>query len=110
MLGKTSESDLSGRLYDLIFELNLIAPSVLFAVLPQLDFKLKVEADPISDQAFEPNCVHCRRINPRKFNVLQSNEEDERKAVTKLLSKMFADPDSELAAQNQPLWKCYLGR
>ena len=42
MLGKTSESELSDHLYDLIYELNAIAPSVLLAVLPQLEFKLKV--------------------------------------------------------------------
>ena len=42
MLGKCSESDVSKHLYDLIFELNQIAPNVLFAVLPQLEFKLKV--------------------------------------------------------------------
>ena len=42
MLGKTSESYLSDHLYDLIYELNAIAPSVLLAVLPQLEFKLKV--------------------------------------------------------------------
>ena len=42
MLGKTSDSELSGRLFDLIYELNMIAPSVLLAVLPQLEFKLKV--------------------------------------------------------------------
>ena len=33
---------MSARLYDLIYELNLIASSVLLAVLPQLEFKLKV--------------------------------------------------------------------
>ena len=42
MLGKTSESELSEHLYDLIYELNAICPSVLLAVLPQLEFKLKV--------------------------------------------------------------------
>ena len=42
MLGKTSESYLSDHLYELIYELNAIAPSVLLAVLPQLEFKLKV--------------------------------------------------------------------
>lgn len=42
MLGKTSESDLSEHLYDLIYELNAVSPSVLLAVLPQLEFKLKV--------------------------------------------------------------------
>ena len=44
MLGKTSESEVSSHLYDLIFELNQIAPNVLFAVLPQLEFKLKVSS------------------------------------------------------------------
>ena len=42
MLGKSSESEVSGRLYDVIYELNSISPSVLLAVLPQLEFKLKV--------------------------------------------------------------------
>ena len=45
MLGKTSESDMSARLYDLIYELNIIASPVLLAVLPQLEFKLKVKLD-----------------------------------------------------------------
>lgn len=80
MLGKTSESDLSEHLYDLIYELNAIAPSVLLAVLPQLEFKLK------------------------------SNEETERKQVTRILSKMFSDAGSTLADQNKPLWVCFLGR
>jgi len=48
MLGKTSESDLSEHLYDLIYELNAICPSVLFAVLPQLEFKLKVQTHLLS--------------------------------------------------------------
>ena len=43
MLGKTSESEVSSHLYDLIYELNQVAPNVLFAVLPQLEFKLKVD-------------------------------------------------------------------
>lgn len=80
MLGKTSESELSEHLYDLIYELNAICPSVLLAVLPQLEFKLK------------------------------SNEETERKQVTKILSKMFSDPGSNLAEQNKALWICFLGR
>ena len=36
MLGKSSESEVSGRLYELIYELNGIAPNVLLSVLPQL--------------------------------------------------------------------------
>lgn len=42
ILGKTSESDVASHLYELIYELNSISPSVLLAVLPQLEFKLKV--------------------------------------------------------------------
>lgn len=40
----------------------------------------------------------------------QSNDESERKSVTRLLAKMFSEPHSELANQNKPLWKCFLGR
>ena len=42
MLGKNSDGEVASRLYDLIYELNQIAPSVLLSVLPQLEFKLKV--------------------------------------------------------------------
>lgn len=80
MLGKTSESEVSDYIFPLIYELNQVSPSVLLAVLPQMEFKLK------------------------------SNDEKERKAVTKLLAKMFSDPDSDLAVQNKPLWICFLGR
>ncbi|XP_013389020.1 sister chromatid cohesion protein PDS5 homolog B-B-like [Lingula anatina] len=80
MLGKTSESEVSDHIFKLIYELNMISPSILLAVLPQLEFKLK------------------------------SNDEGERKAVTKLLARMFSDTDSDLAVQNKPLWLCFLGR
>ena len=42
MLGKNADGEVAGRLYDLIYELNSIAPCVLLSVLPQLEFKLKV--------------------------------------------------------------------
>jgi len=42
MLGNTSNSVLSDRVYDLIQELNIIQPTILLSVLPQLEFKLKV--------------------------------------------------------------------
>ena len=54
MLGKSSESSLSSRLFDLVYELNTIAPSVLLAVLPQLEFKLKVgHLDVLFDRVYE---------------------------------------------------------
>uniref|UniRef100_A0A8C4GU92 PDS5 cohesin associated factor B n=1 Tax=Dicentrarchus labrax TaxID=13489 RepID=A0A8C4GU92_DICLA len=79
MLGKTSVSDLSEHVFDLILELYNIDSHLLLSVLPQLEFKLK------------------------------SNDNDERLQVVKLLAKMFGAKDSELAAQNKPLWQCYLG-
>ncbi|XP_076319055.1 sister chromatid cohesion protein PDS5 homolog A-like [Tachypleus tridentatus] len=80
ILGKTSRSEVAHHLYSLIYELNAICPTMLIAVLPQLEFKLK------------------------------SNEEKERLEVTKLLARMFSDKDSDLAATNKPLWNCFLGR
>uniref|UniRef100_UPI00358F06DF sister chromatid cohesion protein PDS5 homolog B n=1 Tax=Myxine glutinosa TaxID=7769 RepID=UPI00358F06DF len=80
MLGKTSVSDLSEHLFDLILELYNVDPHLLLSVLPQLEFKLK------------------------------SNDNEERLAVVKLLAKMFGAKDSELASQNKPLWQCFLGR
>lgn len=41
-LGKTSESDLADKVYELILELNRISCPVLLSVLPQLEYKLKV--------------------------------------------------------------------
>lgn len=42
VVGKSSESELTDHLYELILELHMIDSSVLLAVLPQLEFKLKV--------------------------------------------------------------------
>ncbi|XP_064481267.1 sister chromatid cohesion protein PDS5 homolog B-like [Ornithodoros turicata] len=80
VLGRTSDSALGNHLYELIYELNILCPSMLTAVLPQLEFKLKC------------------------------NDERERLSVTKLLARMFSDKNSDLAAQNPPLWNCFLGR
>lgn len=43
MLGKTSVSDLSEHVFDLILELYNIDSHLLLSVLPQLEFKLKVK-------------------------------------------------------------------
>ncbi|KAH7969624.1 hypothetical protein HPB52_020516 [Rhipicephalus sanguineus] len=73
VLGRTSNSTVAPQLYELIYELNILCPSMLIAVLPQLEFKLKC------------------------------NDEKERLSVTKLLARMFSDKNSDLAAQNPPL-------
>lgn len=45
MLGKTSVSDLSEHVFDLILELYNIDSHLLLSVLPQLEFKLKVTSE-----------------------------------------------------------------
>ncbi|XP_040191019.1 sister chromatid cohesion protein PDS5 homolog A isoform X2 [Rana temporaria] len=80
VLGKSSVSDLSEHVFDLIQELFAIDPNLLVSVMPQLEFKLK------------------------------SNDGEERLAVVKLLAKLFGSKDSDLANQNRPLWQCFLGR
>ncbi|UYV72678.1 PDS5A [Cordylochernes scorpioides] len=80
ILNKGTISPLTPRVYDLVYELNFLCPTIMSTVLPQLEFKLK------------------------------SNQEKERLDVTKLLARMFSDKDSDLATQNNLLWKCFLGR
>lgn len=48
MLGKTSISDLSEHVFDLILELYNIDSHLLLSVLPQLEFKLKVNTSTLS--------------------------------------------------------------
>ncbi|XP_077461191.1 sister chromatid cohesion protein PDS5 homolog A isoform X2 [Stigmatopora argus] len=80
VMGKSSVSDLSEHVFDLIQELFAIDPLLLTSVMPQLEFKLK------------------------------SNDGEERLAVVRLLAKLFGAKDSELASHNRPLWQCFLGR
>lgn len=68
------------KVYDLIYELNKICPSVLLSVLPQLECKLK------------------------------SNQETERLGAVALLARMFSEKDSNLAKHHSPLWRAFLGR
>lgn len=42
MVGKDSESEVAEHLYELIQKLHAIDSSVMLAVMPQLEFKLKV--------------------------------------------------------------------
>uniref|UniRef100_A0A1A9URD0 Uncharacterized protein n=1 Tax=Glossina austeni TaxID=7395 RepID=A0A1A9URD0_GLOAU len=68
------------KIYDLIYELNVIAPSILRGVLPQLKCKLK------------------------------STNEDERLAVVSLLSRMFSEKSSDLSTKYPTLPRMLLGR
>ncbi|EMP30052.1 Sister chromatid cohesion protein PDS5 like protein B [Chelonia mydas] len=122
MLGKTSISDLSEHVFDLILELYNIDSHLLLSVLPQLEFKLKIVNPPGSGSS-SYQCLYSIQQNRaliliRTFeyyhsvNVMfnDSNDNEERLQVVKLLAKMFGAKDSELASQNKPLWQCYLGR
>lgn len=70
----------SKRIYDLIYELNVIAPTLLLSVLPQLECKIK-----------------------------SSNESERLKAVA-LLARMFSEKDSKLGKQHTVLLNHFLGR
>ena len=70
----------SKRIYDLIYELNVIAPTLLLSVLPQLECKIK-----------------------------SSNESERLKAVS-LLARMFSEKDSKLGKQHTVLLNHFLGR
>jgi len=81
ILGKAdTKLNITRRVYDLIYELNHICPSVLLAVLPQLEFKLK------------------------------STDEAERMGSVSLLARMFSEKDSVLAVNHRQLWQAFLGR
>ncbi|XP_046852455.1 sister chromatid cohesion protein PDS5 homolog B-like [Xenia sp. Carnegie-2017] len=77
---KASESSLEDVIYDIIFELYKVCPSILLSVLPQLDCKIK------------------------------SLEKNDRIQVVALLGKMFSDKDSNLAQSHKLLWHSFLNR
>lgn len=68
------------KIYDLIYELNVLQPSLLLTILPQLEFKLK------------------------------SSKEADRLKVVVLLARMFSEKDSVLSKQHTSLWRIFLGR
>lgn len=78
--GKSSETDLSSRAYELIFELNFVNASLLLYVLPQLDNQLKVE------------------------------DLETRSSAVQLLARMFAAKDSTLPSSYPHLFSAFLGR
>ncbi|KAJ6650026.1 Sister chromatid cohesion protein PDS5 like B-B [Pseudolycoriella hygida] len=71
---------ISSKIYDLIYELNVICPRILLSVLPQLECKLK------------------------------SGQESERLKAVSLLARMFSEKDSMLAKQHAPLWRQFTSR
>lgn len=80
-MGKEEKNlQIAKKVYDLIYELNHICPSVLLSVLPQLECKLK------------------------------SASENERLGAVALLARMFSEKGSQLAIQHSQLWRAFLGR
>ncbi|XP_063369502.1 sister chromatid cohesion protein PDS5 homolog B [Cydia amplana] len=81
ILGKEEKTLLIfSKVYELIYELNQCCPSILIAVLPQLECKLK------------------------------SAQFQERLSAVALLARMFSEPGSGLAKQYPALWRAFLGR
>ncbi|XP_073962358.1 cohesin associated factor B pds5 isoform X2 [Choristoneura fumiferana] len=81
ILGKEEKSLLIfSKVYELIYELNQCCPTILIAVLPQLECKLK------------------------------SAQFQERLSAVALLARMFSEPGSGLAKQYPALWRAFLGR
>ncbi|BET00337.1 PDS5, Hypothetical protein cohesion maintenance, homolog [Nesidiocoris tenuis] len=81
LLGREEKGfTISGKVYDLIYELYKICPSVLLAVMPQLEVKLK------------------------------SANDDQRLGAVSLLARMFSEKDSNLAQTHTMLWQSFLGR
>lgn len=80
LLGKQTHLNIFSKIYDVIYELNLICPSVLLAILPQLECKMRLP-----------------QVN-------------ERLPVIKLLAKMFSEKNSNLVNNNQKLWNAFLER
>lgn len=71
---------ISAKIYDIIYELNKIAPNTLVQVLSQLEIKLK------------------------------SAQESERLKVVALLARMFSEQGSTVAKQHAALWRQFVGR
>ncbi|KAL0861628.1 hypothetical protein ABMA27_009125 [Loxostege sticticalis] len=81
ILGKEEKNLLIfSKVYELIYELYQCCPTLLLAVLPQLECKLK------------------------------SAQFQERLSGVALLARMFSEPGSELAKQYPGLWRAFLGR
>ncbi|XP_050671417.1 sister chromatid cohesion protein PDS5 homolog B-B [Leptidea sinapis] len=81
ILGKEEKGLLIfSKVYELIYELYQCCSSLLLAVLPQLECKLK------------------------------SAQFHERLSAVALLARMFSEPGSQLAKQYSALWRAFLGR
>lgn len=78
--GPSANQFISDKMCLIIYELAHVRPALLDLVMPQIEYKLK------------------------------SADVKERREYTKLMSKMFAERDSRLAQQHQPLWEAYLER
>uniref|UniRef100_A0A0A1XF21 Sister chromatid cohesion protein PDS5 homolog B-B n=2 Tax=Zeugodacus cucurbitae TaxID=28588 RepID=A0A0A1XF21_ZEUCU len=81
ILGKIDKNiAITGKMYDLIYELYQISPNLMCSVLPQLECKLK------------------------------STTEIERMKAVSLLARMFSEKDSQLSKKHTSLLRMLLGR
>jgi len=71
---------ISNKVYDLIYELNVICPKIVLTVIPQLEYKLK------------------------------SLDTSERLECVSLVARLFSEKGSSMAQNHPPLWKSFLDR
>jgi hypothetical protein len=74
-------SDLSDEIYALIFELHLVAPSLLFGVIPELTALLKVEDDGVRLKIVK---LFCRLYISELFDYVTQFPKDFREFATRV--------------------------
>lgn len=89
------------KVYDLIYELNVISPRILLSVLPQLECKLKSSVEPERLSKLFISFYFRLLIILFRFILTES---------VSLLARMFSEKDSSVAKQHVALWRCFLAR
>lgn len=106
---------IASRIYDLIYELNVICPSILLQVLPQLECKLKAGSESERLSKFLPFAltrIQMPKIKRIKFNIhfcFVCYHCALTEAVA-LLARMFSEKNSTLAKQYSALWRLFIQR
>lgn len=102
-----------GKIYDLLYELNVICPNILISVLPQLECKLKANHEGERLRKYKNLHILFSILNLLLilyylfFFIYICTTTIE---VVALLARMFSEKGSTLAKQHKGLWDCFLQR
>lgn len=102
---------ITAKVYDLIYELNVIAPNMLLSVLPHLEHKLKSTQE--AERQSELRLVVCPSIRRSCRPPITKHDLYPfalRTEAVVLLSQLFSEKDSKLAVQHISLWRQFLSR